>query len=130
AGPPAMPAASIGDVLAGGAAARAGLVHSDRVLEIDGRAVRYWEEIEAAVRGSPSQELQLRISRGGKVFERYLTPIEEIIRSRDGGLSVQGRVGITHAPFVPLVGVIDARSPAARAGLRTGDLIISIDGHP
>src|SRR4029079_15885667 len=42
----------------------------------------------------------------------------------------QGRLGITKAPFVPLVGVIDAQSPAARAGLRTGDLIISVDGQP
>jgi len=100
------------------------------VLEIDGRAVRYWEEIEDAVRGSPGRELRLRVARAGKVFERYLTPIEETVRSRDGGLAVQGRVGITHAPFVPLVGVIDAGSPAARAGLRTGDLIISVDGQP
>jgi regulator of sigma E protease len=130
AGHTALPAAVIGDVLEGGAAARAGLEPGDRVLEINGSTVRYWEEIEGAVRSSPGKELQLRISRGGKVFERYLTPIEETIRSRDGGHSVQGRVGITHAPFVPLVGVIDARSPAARAGLRTGDLIISIDAHP
>jgi len=130
AGHTTLPAAVIGDVLDGGAAARAGLEPGDRVLEIDGRAVRYWEEIENAVRSSPGKELHLRISRSSKVFERYLTPIEETVRSRDGGLSVQGRVGITHAPFVPLVGVIDAQSPAARAGLRTGDLIISIDGHP
>ena len=130
AGHTALPAAVIGDVLDGGAAARAGLEPGDRVLEIDGRAVRYWEEIEDAVRSSPGQELHLRVSRAGKVFERYVTPIEETIRSRDGGRSMQGRVGITHAPFVPLVGVIDARSPAARAGLRTGDLIISVDGHP
>src|SRR5690606_18992546 len=41
-----------------------------------------------------------------------------------------GRVGFTHAPFVPLVGVIDAPSPAGRAGLLTGDLIISVDGQP
>ena len=42
------------------------------------------------------------------MFERYLTPLEEIVRNRDGDGRVQGRVGITHAPFVPLVGVIDA----------------------
>jgi regulator of sigma E protease len=130
AGHTVLPAAVIGDVLEGGAAARAGLEPGDRVLEIDGRNVRYWEEIEDAVRSSPGEELHLTISRGGKVFERYLTPIEETVRSRDGSASVQGRVGITHAPFVPLVGVIDASSPAARAGLRTGDLIISVDGHP
>jgi regulator of sigma E protease len=125
-----LPAAVIGDVLENGAAARAGLEPGDRVLEIDGRAVRYWEDIEQVVQHSPGKELHLRISRNGKEFERYLTPIEDEVRQRDGKKSKQGRVGITHAPFVPLVGVIDNQSPAARAGLRTGDLIISVDGQP
>ena len=130
AGHSALPAAVIGDVLDGGAAARAGLLPGDRVLEIDGRPVRYFEEIEAAVRSSPGTELHLRVSRNGKVFERYVTPLEETIRHRDGVVTVQGWVGITHPPFVPLVGVIDGESPAARAGLHTGDLIISVDGQP
>jgi regulator of sigma E protease len=130
AGHSVLPAAVIGDVFDGGAAARAGLEPGDRVLEIDGRPVRYWEEIETAVRSSPGKELHLRVSRNGKVFERYLTPLEETVRYRDGAVRLQGRVGITHAPFAPLVGVIDGDSPAARAGLATGDLIISIDGQP
>ena len=125
-----LPAAVIGDVLEGGAAARAGLEPGDRVLEIDGTTMRYWEEIEDAVRSAPGKELHLRIQRNGKVFERYVTPLEETVRSRDGRVVVQGRVGITHPPFVPLVGVIDGQSPAARSGLRTGDLIISVDGQP
>ena len=129
AGHTVLPASVIGDVLDGGAAARAGIEPGDRVLEINGRAVRYWEEIENAVRESPGKELQLRISRNGKVFERYLTPIEDTVRRRDGTVLVQGRVGVTHSPFAPLVGVIDGQSPAARAGLRTGDLIISVDGQ-
>ncbi len=129
AGHTTLPAAVIGDVLDNGAAARAGLEPGDRVLEIDGRAVRYWEEIENTVRSSPGKELHLRVSRNGKVFERYLTPIEDLVRKRDGQVQSQGRVGITHAPFVPLVGVIDGASPAARAGLHTGDLIISVDGQ-
>src|ERR1700733_217445 len=129
AGHTVLPASVIGDVLDGGVAARAGLEAGDRVLEIDGRAVRYWEEIENAVQASPGKELHFRITRNGKVFERYLTPIEDVVRQRDGKVSTQGRIGITHAPFVPLVGVIDAQSPAATAGLRTGDLIISVDGQ-
>jgi regulator of sigma E protease len=100
------------------------------VLEIDGTPVRYWEEIETAVRSSPGKELHLRVARNAKVFERYLTPLEETVRHRDGAVTQQGRVGITYKPFVPLVGVIDGGSPAARAGLRTGDLIISVDGQP
>jgi regulator of sigma E protease len=129
AGHTVLPAAVVGDVLDGGAAARAGIEPGDRVLEINGRAIRYWEEIEEAVRSSPGEELHLRIHRNGKTFERYLTPIEDTVRRRDGGVQVQGRVGITHAPFVPLVGVIDGQSPAAQSGLRTGDLIISVDGQ-
>jgi regulator of sigma E protease len=130
AGHSVLPAAVIGDVIDGGAAARAGLEPGDRVVEIDGKAVRYWEEIETAVRSSPGKELHLRVSRHGKLFERYLTPLEETIRHRDGAVTLQGRVGITHPPFVPLVGVIDGEGPAALAGLRTGDLIISVDGQP
>lgn len=125
-----LPAGVVGDVLEDGAAARAGIEPGDRILEIDGKNVRYWEEIEQAVQSSPGKELHLRISRNGKEFERYLTPLEDVVRQRDGKISRQGRVGITHAPFVPLVGVIDNQSPAARAGLRTGDLIISVDGRP
>lgn len=125
-----LPAAVVGDVLDGGAAQRAGLEPGDRVLEIDGRAVRYWEEIENSVRSAPGKELHLRVRRNGKDFERYLTPLEDTVRHRDGQVATQGRVGITHAPFVPLVGVIDADSPASQAGLRTRDLIISVDGQP
>ena len=50
---------------------RAGLEAGDRVLEIDGRATRYWEEIEDEVRHAPGKELHLRVSRNGKVFERH-----------------------------------------------------------
>jgi regulator of sigma E protease len=130
AGQGVLSAAVIGDVIDGGAAARAGLEPGDRVLEIDGRAVRYWEEIEDEVRSSPGKELHLRVSRHGKAFERYLTPLEETVRHRDGAVTVQGRVGITHPPFVPIVGVIDGEAPAAQAGIHTGDLIISVDGQP
>ena len=52
------------------------------------------------------------------------------MRKRDGARRLQGYIGITHPPFVPLVGVLDARSPAGKAGLATGDLIISVDGQP
>ena len=132
AGQTMLPAAVIGDVREGGTAARAGLEAGDRVLEIDGHAVRYWEDIEATVQSSPGKELHLRISRNGKVFERYVTPLEQRVwsKERDGRMSTRGWIDISHVPSVPLIGVIDAQSPAARAGLRTGDLIISIDGQP
>src|SRR5690242_17808344 len=64
-----LPAAVLGDVLDGGAAARAGLEAGDHIVEIDGRPVRYWEDLEDAVQSSPGKELQLRVTRGGKTFD-------------------------------------------------------------
>jgi regulator of sigma E protease len=129
AGHTTLPAAVIGDVFDGGAAARAGIEPGDKVLEINGRTIRYWEELENTVRSSPGKELRLRVSRNGKTFERYVTPLEETVHDRDGQTLRVGWAGITHAPFVPIVGVVDGQSPAARAGMRTGDLIISVDGQ-
>lgn len=123
-----LPAAVVGDVLEDGPAARAGIEPGDGVLAIDGDAVRYWEEVEHDVQKSAGRELHFRIERGGKVFERYVVPVEETVRKRDGQATPEGRIGITRAPFVPLVGVLDAVSPAAKAGIQTGDLLISING--
>jgi regulator of sigma E protease len=125
-----LPAAVIGDVVDGGPAARAGLEPGDRVDSVDGAPVRYWEELEGAIGGAAGEELHLRLERGGKAIERYLVPVEEVVRKRDGQSSREGRIGVTRAPFVPLVGVLDRASPAGKAGLRTGDLIISLDGRP
>lgn len=124
-----LPAAVVGDVLAGGPAANAGIAPGDRVIAIDGDPVRYWEELEQAVQQSIGQELRLRLRRGDKEFEKYIVPVEQVVRTRDGRATPQGFIGVTHAPFLPLVGVIDPTSPASQAGLRTGDLIISIDGE-
>ncbi len=129
AGSTMLPASVIGDVLDGGAAARAGIEPGDHVVEIDGRNVRYWEDLESAVASSPGKELHLVIQRNGKRFERYLTPLETTVRKRDNTTTVQGWVDISRAPIVPLVGVLDDSSPAARAGMQTGDSIISVDGQ-
>jgi regulator of sigma E protease len=128
-----LPAAVIGDVLEDSPAARAGLEPGDRVLAVNGNGVRYWEELERAVQRSPAKELHLRLERNDRVFEKYVVPIEEVVRKRDGFARAQGRIGITRAPFAPVVGVLDHRSPAygsATRGLRTGDLIISLGGEP
>jgi regulator of sigma E protease len=127
-----LPAAVIGDVFDGSVAQRAGLEPGDRVLEVDGHPVRYWEDLEDVVKHSAGKELHLRVSRNGKTFERYMTPIQEAVYSkdRDGKVARQGRVGVKYAPYVPLIGVIDGQSPAGRAGLHTRDLLISVDGQP
>src|SRR5688572_12739821 len=116
-----LPAAVVGDVYEDSPAARAGIEAGDVVLAVDGKGVRYWEEIERTIRGRAGKELHLKLQRGRKVFEKYVVPLEEVVRKRDGTTDVQGRIGITRAPFLPMVGVIDASSPAGQAQLQTGD---------
>ena len=123
-----LPAAVVGDVYDDSPAARAGIEAGDTVLAVDGKSVRYWEELEQAIRARGGTEVHLRLQRGPRVFEKYVVPVADVIRKRDGQVQAQGRIGITRAPFVPMVGIIDPTSPAGRAGMATGDLIINIDG--
>ena len=125
-----LPAAVVGDVFEDSPAARAGIASGDTVLAVDGKSVRYWEELERAIRARGGDEVTLKLQRGARVFEKYVVPIADVVRKRDGQVSAQGRIGITRAPFVPLVGIIDPGSPAGRAGMVTGDLIVNIDGRP
>ncbi len=124
------PAATVGDVLADSPAARRGIEPGDRVLAVDGEGIRYWQDLEERVRSGVGRELLLRIRRGDREIEKYVRPVVQTERSRDGSTSTGGHIGVTQAPFPPVIGVIDPGSPAGKAGLITGDLIIKVDREP
>jgi regulator of sigma E protease len=64
----------VGDVLAGDVAERGGLRAGDRVVSIDGKAMRLWEDVVKAVRPSPGEELRFVVERGGERIEITLRP--------------------------------------------------------
>jgi regulator of sigma E protease len=126
-----LPAAVVGDVIEGSIASEHRLEPGDTILAIDGESVRYWEDVEKIIGRSAGKELRLRVEHPGKPpRDIYLTPAEKTVHKRDGQTTTVGQIGIVRAPFVPLVGVLDDQSPAWVSGLRTGDLVISVDGHP
>jgi regulator of sigma E protease len=112
----------VGDVVPGSPAALAGLVAGDRVTAVDGDEIRYWEDLERAIERRPAVALPVAIERRGKPLDLTLTPS----RDADG----RAAVGVVAAPFLPQIAVLDAASPAGRAGLATGDRIAAIDGAP
>jgi regulator of sigma E protease len=124
-----VPAAVVGDILPDSPAAAAGLEPGDVILAIDDQPVRTWEELQASIDRGVDHSLLVTYTRTGREHSTYVTPRRSVLRQRDGRERSHGMVGITQTPLPPRIGVVDEASPAARAGLRTGDLIISIDGH-
>ena len=60
----------VGDVEPDSPAARAGLQTGDKILEINGRSIRSWEELTAAVMLSdPGEELALKVRRDGHIVD-------------------------------------------------------------
>jgi regulator of sigma E protease len=64
----------VGRVLKNGPADRLGLVTGDRILELDGRSVAYFDEIAAIVNASPGRALPIVWERAGERREGSITP--------------------------------------------------------
>jgi regulator of sigma E protease len=114
----------IGEVIAGKAAARAGLQVGDRITRIDGDAVDKWEDLRMSISMHPGQPVSLDYVRNGSTFHTVLTPDKE-----DGEYGVVGRASI--GPLVePLVFRTLPGSPADKAGFKPGDRIVGAANQP
>ena len=120
----------IGTILDHSAAASAELHAGDRVVAIDGDDIRSWHEMQARVREAPDRELRVQVDRGGVRFDRFVTPRRTLAPSVLGEPTPRGVLGVYPWSYAPQIGILDPRSPAHEEGLRTGDIITSINGEP
>jgi regulator of sigma E protease len=69
----------IGQVIAGGAAAKAGLQENDKILSIDKAPMKRWEEVVSVIKASPNKPLLMEVLRNNHTVEISITPtaIEE-----------------------------------------------------
>jgi regulator of sigma E protease len=125
------PQALLGQPPAATAASQAGVAAGDRVVEVDGDAVRSWNELrwlllQRAVGGRPIA-VEVETVGGGR---RTLTlePGGAITEDLEG--DVIGRLGIVPYSGPPRVGRVADGSAAARAGLLAGDRIVTAAGQP
>ena len=84
----------LGQVVAGSAAARAGLEPGDRITHIDDRPVDAWEDLVREVRRRPDQAARLRIERGELSMALQVTPEAVAVNGER-----IGRIGA--APAIP-----------------------------
>jgi regulator of sigma E protease len=97
---PMMPA-RIGNVIAGGPAAAAGLQAGDLITAIDGAPVRSFDEIVDYVNARPDQTLVFSISRGAETLTRHVRTVRDT--DKNTGREI-GRIMVepsTAAPSIP-----------------------------
>ena len=125
------PSAVVGTPAPGSAAARAGLLAGDTVVEVAGNPVRSWNELrwlllQRAVSTDPI-ELEVESSDNSR-RELTLQPSPLTPDELDGDLI--GRLGFVLYQGPTRIGRVTEASPASQAGLQTGDRVVSVDGEP
>ncbi|MEZ4218432.1 MAG: RIP metalloprotease RseP [Myxococcota bacterium] len=119
-------AAVVGTVDPGSPAAEAGLRAGDRIVAIDGSETRYWDDVEEAVRAARGGALRVEAERDGAQLAVQVPVVVQNGLDEIGRAEPRGWIGIQNEKLQPLVGVPGARSPAALAGLRSGDLVVRV----
>lgn len=121
----------VSEVLPDSPAQKAGLLRGDILLSVDGKEIdtlRDLRETLSAYRAG--QRVTLGIQRGGQARSVPLTLEDRLYRSALGLRFAPSPDRIGAAP--PGVWIVEVQddSPAAKAGLRRGDAILSVDGQP
>lgn len=126
----------IGNVPEGSLAQRAGVRSGDEVLAINGKAISGADGVVLALMDGVSSgepiSLQLRSS-GGAQRQATLHIDSDAERRRlsdpDQLLSGLG-LPFMQPPIPPVLGTVEPDGPAARAGLLSGDRVLTVNGEP
>jgi len=100
----------------------AGLMSGDVILEIDGKAVRDYSDLQSMIGSNPEKTLSMVVARDGQKLHLPVTP-------RLDKNTGQGLIGI-FAWVDPVIDSVEQGSAAAIAGLRSQDRILKVDGQP
>ena len=124
----------IDGVKQGSVAAQAGLTAKQEILSLDGRKITSWRDFQYALMpllGASAPvviTVKSLIDGQEKTLTLPLVNWQLDVKNPD----VLGSLGIV--PFVPtippIIGEVLADSPAQTAGLRVGDVIVSVNGQP
>jgi len=99
----------------------AGLKTGDRIIEIAGRPISYYHEVQENIALNPEKNLSVLVERNGQIVNLNITP------SLDKSTGA-GKIGV-YFWVDPVIKSIKDGSPAQIAGLLPGDRITSANGQ-
>lgn len=112
----------VGSVEANSPAEAAGIHPGDRILKIENQENPTWEQLSYTIALNPGQPLSLVVQRDAQVVKMTLTP-------KTAGPDEVGYVGMfADAPVI--INSVDPGTPAQKAGLQGGDVLLAVNGIP
>ncbi|MEP6923500.1 MAG: RIP metalloprotease RseP [Pyrinomonadaceae bacterium] len=124
-GVPAVQTPIAAKIQAGGAAGKAGIQVGDRIVAFNGMENPTWRDIELDALLRPDQAVPVTIERNGQRIPLEVTLTKEI----QNGQSLGKLDLIPDMEARPVyVGEVTPNTPAAEAGMQTGDRIVLING--
>lgn len=120
-----LPNPDIGEVMEGSPAREAGLREGDRVLEVAGKPVETFVDVLEAAHENPGNPLAFRVRRGEETLELTVVPEEKTWEDALGRQVTGGSIGVRQF-MAPEIGVVQKGSPAEKAGLKEGDVIVRV----
>lgn len=109
-------AAKVGNVLSANSSLKSG----DVILSVNGQKIRNWQDFSKVVALNPDKTLQVVVNRNGK---EITVPLKTGTDEKTG----IGTVKVIPA-IKPIIGKVIKGSPAEKAGLKPGDVILQING--
>jgi serine protease Do len=135
--------AVVSSVMPGSAAAKVDLKAGDVITRIDGEPVRTGSDVSTRVgMAAPGQKIRLTVWRDGasRDLEVKLGTAEPSATEQAAADDKSGRLGLAVRPLTPAekrqaqadhgLLVEDVEGAAARAGIRPGDVVLSLNGKP
>jgi regulator of sigma E protease len=106
-------------------ALKAGIQPGDRIIAVQERNTDTWEQFSIAIGSRPNREVSLTLLRDGVLQKKNVTPIVMPNQSRFeiGDIGVMPNVH-------PRVPSLVSGDPAEKSGMKAGDIVTAVDGHP
>ncbi|HXE79490.1 MAG TPA: RIP metalloprotease RseP [Vicinamibacterales bacterium] len=113
----------VGSIEMGSPAERAKFAIGDRIIAVAGREVESWKEFDFVVGSRPNRDLPITVLREGRAITLN-------VRTDAEGPFDVGRIGVYPTKVNPVVHAVNPGEPADRAGVKTGDVVLAVEGHP